>query len=208
MKKIFLKSRHLVVAFSLLVASLCIIGCQAEDVTTDAEESAKDTEIITSKSIPGIPIDPDFGPPPMPSPQVFDEHCIVRLAYLSYLERCPENAAVVGYWINIFRAQGFTGVAVGFISSPEARQRWNHRYNAFLHRNNITSQDIDIKVYIAYRGLAQREPDVNGGIFWTNILRTQGLAAVANGIANGPRFQNRLRNIRTECNNADNRCVF
>jgi hypothetical protein len=207
MKKILFKSRHLAIAFTLIVATLCLIGCQSEDSITDVEESVSETEIITSKRDPRIP-NPDFNPPVMPSPQIFDEHCIVRLAYLSYLERCPENAAVVGYWINIFRAQGFTGIAVGFVSSPEASQRWNHRYNSFLHRNNITSQQIDKKVYIAYQGLAEREPDVNGGIYWTNILRTRGLADVVNGIANGPRFQNRLRNISAECSAADNQCVF
>jgi hypothetical protein len=145
-------------------------------------------------------------------PPMFDEECIVRLAYLSYLERCPENAAVVGYWVNVFRAQSFTGIATGFVSSPEASQRWNHRYNSFLHRNNVTSHQIDKKVYIAYQGLAEREPDVNGGIYWTNILNASGpnggLGAVVNGIAAGPRFQNRLRNISAECAAADNQCIF
>ncbi|MEM6720766.1 MAG: hypothetical protein AAF611_15660 [Bacteroidota bacterium] len=206
MKKIILKSRYFAIAFSLIVASLCIISCQTEDGTVDAEEAI--IEEATSKRAPGIPINPDYRPPNIPNPPMIDEQCVVRLAYLSYSERCPENANVVNYWIGVLRSQGFTGVAVGFINAPGVLQRWDHRYRSFLQRNNITSSDIDKKVYIAYQGLAQREPDVNGGIFWTQILNNRGLGDVVNGIANGPRFQNRLRNISTECTNAANRCVF
>lgn len=204
MKNFIFKSRHFVVAFSLIVASFYIIGCQSEEVTTEDDVQIEST----SKSFtPGIPYPPDFRPPNIPN-QFIDDHCVVRLAYLSYLERCPENASVVAYWINVRRTQGFGALASGFISSPEASQRWNHRYNAFLHRNNITSYDINKKVYIAYRGLLLREPDVSGGMYWTNILRTRGLLDVANGIGNSPEFRRRQAGFPTECSNAANQCTF
>ncbi|WP_420570944.1 hypothetical protein [Kordia sp.] len=207
MKKFFLKSRFLIVAFSLIVVSLYITSCQTDEVVSEEDATTK-TETTTSKSAPSIPFNPDFRPPNIPNPPMIDEHCVVRLAYLSYLERCPENAGVVNYWIGVLRRDKFGGLAVGFISSPEANQRWNHRYNAFLHRNHITSNDIAKKVYIAYRGLLLREPDVNGGRYWTNILNTRNLLAVANGIGNSPEFRRRLARISTECINAANRCTY
>jgi hypothetical protein len=200
MKKFIFKSRHFILAFSLIVGSLYLIGCQTDEVTTELEDTAVEADIITSKR----PFDPDLDPPSIP----VDAHCVVRLAYLSYLERCPENAGVVGYWINVFNQQGFGGLAVGFITSPEASQRWNSRYQHFLNRNNITSYQINKKVYIAYRGLLLREPDVAGGIGWTNVLRSHGILAVANGIGSSAEFQRRLNRIFIECNNAANRCQF
>ncbi|PTX60199.1 uncharacterized protein DUF4214 [Kordia periserrulae] len=201
MKKFIFTSRHLVIVLSLVIASLCIIGCQSEDIAT---EDSPALETVTSKQ---IPLEPDFIPPNIPNPSI-DVHCVVRLAYLSYLERCPENASVVSYWTNIFYSQGFEGVAVGFISSPEASQRWNSRYHSFLNRNNLTSYQIDKKVYIAYQGLLLREPDVNGGTYWTNQLRSRGLNYVARAIGSSPEFERRLANISTECNNAANQCTF
>jgi len=191
MKKFIFKPRHFILAFALAAGSLFIIGCQTEDLTTEVEESIKETEIITSKNNPNL-----------------DSHCVVRLAYLSYLERCPESAAVVNHWINVLETRGFAVLAKGFITSPEASQRWNSRYHHFLNRNNITSQHIDKLVYIAYRGLLLREPDVSGGINWTNVLRSRGILYVADRIGNSPEFQRRLDRIFIECNNAANRCQF
>lgn len=199
------KSRHFIVVFSLIIASLYIVGCQSEAITTEDDTQIEST---AKRIIPQIPFEPDFRPPNIPNPPMIDEHCVVRLAYLSYLERCPENASVVNYWIGVLRRDDFGGLAVGFINSAEANQRWTHRYNAFLHRNNITSHDIAKKVYIAYRGLLLREPDVSGGMYWTNILNTRSLLHVANGIGNSPEFARRRANFPTECSNAANRCTF
>lgn len=203
MKQFIFKSRHFILAFSLIVGSLYLIGCQTDEVTSE-EDIITNTESTTSKS---IPLNPDFRPPRIPN-QFIDDHCVVRLAYLSYLERCPENASVVAYWINVRRTQGFEGLAKGFITSLEASQRWNSRYHSFLNRNNITSSQIHKKVYIAYRGLLLREPDVNGGIYWTNILNTRGILDVARGIGNSPEFRARQSGFPTECSNAANQCTF
>lgn len=203
MKKLIFKTRHVAFVLFMLATSLCIIGCQTEEITTEDDSIIK-TETSTSKR---IPLDPDFIPPNIPN-QFIDDHCVVRLAYLSYLERCPENASVVAYWINVRRTQGFGALAAGFISSPEASQRWNSRYHHFLNRNNLTSHQIDKKIYIAYRGLLLREPDVNGGIYWTNILRNTNLTYVANAIGSSPEFERRLARIATECANAANQCTF
>ncbi|AXG68656.1 hypothetical protein KORDIASMS9_00872 [Kordia sp. SMS9] len=207
MKKIILKPRHFILVFALLVGSLFTIGCQSEDVTNKDDIQIEST---TSKRAldPNIPYEPDFTPPNIPNPPMIDEHCVVRLAYLSYSERCPENASVVNYWIGVLRSQRFEGLAVGFITAPGNLQRWDHRYRSFLHRNNITSHQISKTVYIAYRGLLLREPDVNGGAYWTNVERNVGLINVARGIGNSPEFGRRLSRISTECNNAANQCTF
>ncbi|WP_430411242.1 hypothetical protein [Kordia sp.] len=203
MKKLIFKARYFVLVLSMIVGSLYLIGCQTEELTSEPEET-----VTASKSIEGrIPYTPDFSPPNIPNRNI-DDHCVVRLAYLSYLERCPENASVVSYWINIRRTQGFEGLAAGFITSAEANQRWNSRYLSFLSRNNITSNQIKKKVYIAYRGLLLREPDVAGGIYWTTILNARGIVDVAKGIGNSPEFNRRLSRIATECNNAANQCTF
>ena len=204
MKKMLLISRFFIVAFSLVVMSLYITSCQTDEVSSE-EDTITNTESIANKS---IPLDPDYIPPNIPN-RFIDDHCVARLAYLSYLERCPENASVVAYWINVRRTQGFAALAAGFISSPEASQRWNSRYHHFLNRNNLTSYQVSKKVYIAYQGLLLREPDVNGGrIYWTNILRNTNLNFVANAIGSSPEFERRLARIATECANAANQCTY
>jgi hypothetical protein len=208
MKKLFLKSRYVVLVFSMIVTLLYITGCQTEDVTTESDDVIISTDTNQSKIGPGIPYTPDFRPPNIPNPPMIDAHCVVRLAYLSYLERCPENASVVNYWINILNTRGFDDLAKGFITSSEADQKWNSRYLQYLSRNNITSQQIAKKIYIAYRGLLLREPDVAGGKYWTNILNNNNILVVANGIGNSPEFQRRLSRISTECTNAANQCTF
>lgn len=204
MKKFIFKHRYFAFVFLMIVASLFVISCQTEEVTTESEDTVTSSKIIQG----GIPYDPDFRPPNIPNPPSFDAHCVVRLAYLSYLERCPENASVVNYWINILNTRGFDDLAKGFITSSEANTKWHSRYLSYLSRNNITSQHVAKYVYIAYRGLLLREPDVSGGIYWTNILNTRGILAVANGIGNSPEFRARLSRISTECTNAANRCTF
>jgi len=192
----------------MIIVSIYITGCQTEDITAESEDTVISTDTNQSKAVPGIPFNPDFRPPNIPNPPMIDKHCVVRLAYLSYLERCPENASVVNYWIYILNTQKFGGLAKGFITSHEASQRWSSRYQSFLTRNNITSHQINKKVYIAYRGLLLREPDVSGGMYWTNILNTRGILAVANGIGNSPEFAIRRNGFPTECNNAANQCTF
>ncbi|MBC8755182.1 hypothetical protein H2O64_10895 [Kordia sp. YSTF-M3] len=204
MKNSIFKFRNLSAVLVVLVVSFYVISCQTEEITAESEDSVTSTE----QKFSGGPLNPDFRPPNIPNPPSIDAHCVVRLAYLSYLERCPENASVVNYWINILNTRGFDDLAKGFITSPEANSKWHSRYLSFLNRNNVTSQQINKKIYIAYRGLLLREPDVSGGIYWTNILYTRGLLNVANGIGNSPEFRARLSRISTECNNAANQCTF
>ncbi|WP_298417424.1 hypothetical protein [uncultured Kordia sp.] len=205
MKKLIFKARYFALVLSMIVGALYITSCQTDEITSEQEETAisKDLE-ENQRSIPNIA---DFSPPRIPNPNI-DEHCVVRLAYLSYLERCPENASVVSYWIGVLNRENFGGLAKGFITSPEANQRWNTRYHQFLNRNNINSSQISKKVYIAYRGLLLREPDVNGGIYWTNIERATNILTVANGIGNSAEFNRRRNGFPTECANAANQCPF
>lgn len=120
MKKLILKSRHVALVLFLIAGSLYITGCQTDEVTTESEETIISKDLQEGKR--SIPIDPDFSRPNIPNPDT-DVHCVVRLAYLSYLQRCPENAGVVGYWVNVLNSSGFGALAKGFITSPEANQR-------------------------------------------------------------------------------------
>lgn len=190
----------------LFLGLFIVVSCEKEEDLNDSIE-AVDTIDSPEKRFP-LPDYPDFTPPNIPQPPTFDAHCVVRLAYLSYLRRCPENAQVVNGWIQVLLTQGFDDLAKGFITSNEANVKWNSQYHSFLSRNNLNSVEVHKFIYIAYRGLLLREPDVNGGKYWTTVFYDRGIRAVANGIGNSAEFRNRLANIQTECNNAANQCTF
>ena len=209
MKTQNLKLRYLFV-LPILFALFLIISCEKEEDTFEPPvEAVGTTENLedTGKIYPLLDR-PDFTPPNIPQPPAFDAHCVVRLAYLSYLRRCPENAQVVNGWIQVLLTQGFDDLAKGFITSNEASVKWNSQYHSYLSRNNLNSVEVHKFIYIAYRGLLLREPDVNGGKGWTNVFYDRGIRAVANGIGNSAEFRRRLNNIQTECNNAANQCTY
>ena len=205
MKSLSIKNR-LIIGIIILLSIFLTLSCEQEDPFEDSVE-AIDTSIEADQKI--YIDDPDFGPPRnIPNPPSFDARCVVRLAYLSYLGRCPENNSVVNGWIQVLLNQGFDDLAAGFILSPEASVKWNTQYNHFLNRTGVSSHEINKLVYIAYRGLLLREPDVNGGKYWTTVLYQRGIKDVANGIGNSPEFRRRLDNIQTECINAANNCQY
>ncbi|MDY8137814.1 DUF4214 domain-containing protein [Aquimarina sp. 2201CG5-10] len=205
MNKLILKSRFLI-TLSIILGLLFVVSCEKEEAFNN-EIEAVDTTQASERSFP-LPDRPDFTPPNIPQPPRYDAHCVVRLSYLSYLRRCPENAGVVNYWINVLNTQGFDDLAKGFITSNEASVKWSSQYHSYLSRNNLNSVEVHKFIYIAYRGLLLREPDVNGGRYWTNIFYDNGIRAVANGIGNSQEFRNRLNNIQTECTNAANQCTY
>ncbi|MDH7444151.1 hypothetical protein [Aquimarina sp. 2201CG14-23] len=206
MKTLFFKLRYLIVC-SMVLGLLITVSCEKEETPIESIESVDTVNDIQEKRF-STPDDPDFRPPRIPQPPQFDAVCVVRLAYLSYLRRCPENQSVVNGWVSVLLTRGFDDLAAGFITSHEANVKWNSQYHSFLSRNHLTSHQVDKQVYIAYRGLLLREPDVNGGIGWTHNLRQFGIKFVANGIANSQEFANRLANIATECTNAANQCTY
>ncbi|WP_109300501.1 hypothetical protein [Aquimarina sp. AU474] len=205
MNTLILKSRYLLI-LSIVAGIFFVVSCE-KDETFDEPIEALDTSDDTQKAFQ-IPERPDFNPPNIPQPPRFDAHCVVRLSYLSYLRRCPENANVVNGWISVLRTRGFADLAKGFITSNEASVKWNSQYHSYLSRNNLNSVEVHKFIYIAYRGLLLREPDVNGGKGWTNVFYDRGIRAVANGIGNSAEFRRRLNNIQTECNNAANQCTY
>ncbi|MBW1297691.1 hypothetical protein [Aquimarina litoralis] len=207
MKTLIFKNRYFLVC-SIILGLLVITSCEKEDAFSEPVQSIENIDSEIQQKRFSTPDDPDFRPPNIPSPPQFNALCVVRLAYLSYLERCPENQSVVNGWISVLLTRGFDDLAEGFITSHEASVKWEHRYRSFLQRNHLNRHQIDKQVYIAYRGLLLREPDVNGGIGWTHNLRQFGIKFVANGIANSQEFANRLANISTECTNANNQCQF
>jgi len=210
MKKIIYKQYYLIL-IPIIVGALLIASCEKEELFTESQEVTEKniSDIETQEKIAfSTPDDPDFRPPRIPRPPQFDAFCVVRLSYLSYLRRCPENANVVNGWVSVLLSRGFDDLAEGFITSAEARVKWNSQYHSFLSRNNLSNVDVHLFIYIAYRGMLLREPDVNGGIGWTNLLYQRGLKSVVNGIANSQEFRNRLAGIFVECRNADSQCQY
>jgi len=134
----------------------------------------------------------------------FDKQCFVKLCYSSYLKRCGEQAGI-NYWLgvlgnaNIPSPDEITNVVMGFITSAEASNKWENNYANYLAARGLNRSHISKRIYIAYRGLLLRQPDVNGGIYWTNIQRSQGLRTAVFNIGSSQEFRNRLNNIQTEC---------
>ena len=206
MKNLILKPRYFLF-FPMILGLLIITSCEKEEHSEEPVEIVNGADTTQQKRF-SIPENPDFRPPRIPRPPQFDAVCVVRLSYLSYLRRCPENSSVVNGWVSVLLTRGFDDLAEGFITSTEARVKWNSQYNSFLSRNNLNSTDIHKFIYIAYQGMLLREPDVNGGIGWTDLYYQRGLKDVVNGIANSQEFRNRLAGIATECTNAENQCTY
>ncbi|WP_024770376.1 MULTISPECIES: hypothetical protein [Aquimarina] len=202
MKKLMFRSHYLVL-FPMILGLLLISSCEKEDTDNEPVEIV-DTKEVSEKS---FPLDPDLREPNIPRPG-YNAPCVVRLSYLSFLRRCPENSGVMNYWINILNSQGFDDMTKGFVTSNEASVKWNSQYNSYLSRNGLSSNQVDKLIYITYRGMLLREPDVTGGMGWTNLLYDKGLKKVLNGVANSQEFRNRLANISTECTNAANQCTY
>jgi hypothetical protein len=202
MKNLIFKSQYLLL-IPVIIGLLTITSCEKEDEITES------VEVIENVDFTGrmFPLDPDLREPNIPNPQ-YNAPCVVRLSYLSFLKRCPENSGVVNYWVNILNSQGFDDMTKGFVTSNEASVKWNSQYNSFLSREGVSSNQVDKLIYIAYQGMLLREPDVNGGMGWTNLLYQSGIKSVLRGIANSQEFQNRLNNISAECTNAANQCVY
>jgi len=95
---------------------------------------------------------------------------------------------------------------MGFITSPEASNKWENNYASYLAARGLNRNHISKHIYIAYRGLLLRQPDVSGGIYWTNIQQSQGLRTAVLNIGSSPEFRNRLNNIQDECNNYNANC--
>ena len=132
----------------------------------------------------------------------FDKLCFVQLCYSSYLGRCGEQAGI-NNWLNVLgnaSPNRITNVAVGFITSAEAANKWEHSYVCYLSARGLSRNQISKNIYIAYRGLLLREPDVGGGQYWTGVVNNHGLWTAVSGIGSSVEFSNRLRSIRSECN--------
>jgi len=141
----------------------------------------------------------------------FNKPCFVKLCYSSYLKRCGEQAGI-NYWLGVLGNAYFpspdkiTDVAMGFITSQEASNKWENNYASYLAARGLNRSHISKRIYIAYRGLLLRQPDVSGGIYWTNIQRSEGLRAAVFNIGSSQEFRNRLNNIQAECNAYNANC--
>jgi len=179
---------------TVLTISVFLTSCEQENFTIDenlVEEQVENSTDLESR--------------------YFDKVCFVKLCYSSYLGRCGE-AGGINYWLSLFGnpniplTHQIADVAVGFITSWEASNKWENNYASFLATRGLNRNQISKNIYIAYRGLLLRQPDVGGGKYWTYIAKSQGLKKAVIGIASSAEFSNRLRNIRTECNAYNANC--
>jgi len=134
--------------------------------------------------------------------------CFIELCYSSYLKRCGDQGGI-NYWLSVLENPNINRiatVALGFITSQEAKNKWENNYANFLAARGLNRSDISKHIYIAYRGLLLRQPDVSGGIYWTGIQRNEGLRTAVINIASSQEFFNRLNNIGAECNNYNANC--
>ncbi|WP_074409267.1 MULTISPECIES: hypothetical protein [Aquimarina] len=206
MKKLIYRLQYLVL-FPMFLGLLLISSCEKEDANNEPVEIV-DTTNTPEKSFP-FPEDPDFRPPrDIPSPPQIDATCVIRISYLSFLRRCPENQSVVTQWVRELNRRDVCFVTEQFIISNEAKVRWGNQYYSYLNRYNLTELQLDLDIYIAYRGLLLREPDVTGGIAWTREMKRTSLKAVVCGIMNSQEYQIRKNNMATECTNAANQCTY
>lgn len=140
--------------------------------------------------------------------RTFNKTCFVELCYSSYLGRCADASGLT-HWLGVLgnaNINRITTVALGFITSQEARNKWENNYASFLATNGLTRSQISKNIYIAYRGLLLRQPDVGGGIYWTDQANCHGLRHSVKAIASTPEFFNRLSNIQAECNAYNANC--
>jgi len=143
--------------------------------------------------------------------RTFNKQCFVKLCYNSYLKRCGDQGGI-NYWISLLdditndTNNKIANVALGFITSQEASNKWENNYASFLAARGLNRSNISKHIYIAYRGLLLREPDVSGGIYWTDIQRNQGLRTAVINIASSPEFFSRLNRTDAECAAYNRRC--
>lgn len=178
-----------VIAFSFFLSS-----CEQENFTI--EEDLAETQLQIDSELES---------------RTFNKLCFVQLCYSSYLRRCGD-AGGINYWLGVLGndprppVHKIADVAMGFITSAEASNKWESQYTSFLAARGLNRNQISKHIYIAYRGLLLRQPDVNGGKYWTTVAKQQGLKTAVIWIASSAEFGNRLRNIQTECNAYNANC--
>lgn len=196
MKSLNLKS----ILFGLMATTLTTVfltSCEKEVITPMENETPfKEQLVIDDQLEISKEIEQTL------SSRTFNKTCFVELCYSSYLGRCGEQNGI-HYWLGVLGNASINEIATvakGFITSQEAKNKWENAYSNFLAANGLNRSQIKKSIYIAYRGLLLRQPDVGGGIHWTNIQNNQGLKTAIKGIASSPEFFNRLTTINVECN--------
>jgi len=181
---------------AILTVTTFLTSCEKEPIIPIAGEMNVD-ELITEEQ---AKISADIEN--VITSRTFNTDCFVKLCYSSYLGRCADVGGF-NYWLGVLgnaNMNKIATVAKGFITSQEAKNKWESNYASFIAANGLNRTDIKKSIYIAYRGLLLRQPDVGGGIHWTNIQKNHGLKEAIKGIASSPEFFNRLSNIDAECN--------
>jgi len=182
---------------AIAMLTILMTSCEKESINPQEEiQIAEEQEQITTEIEKTL------------NSRTFNTTCFVELCYSSYLGRCGDQNGI-HYWLGVLgnaSINKIATVAIGFITSQEAKNKWENNYAAFLAANGLSRSDIKKSIYIAYRGLLLRQPDVGGGIHWTNVQKNHGLRAAVKGIASSPEFFNRLSNIGAECAAYDANC--
>jgi len=196
MNKLKLKSLlRSLMAISML--TVLITSCEKEDIKPQEEILIAEDQLQITTNIEKTL-----------NSRTFNKTCFVELCYSSYLGRCGDQNGI-HYWLGVLGNASINKIATvakGFITSQEAKNKWENDYASFIAVNGLSRSDIKKSIYIAYRGLLLRQPDVGGGIHWTDIQKSHGLKEAIIGIASSPEFFNRLSNIDAECNAYNANC--
>jgi len=185
---------------AILAASVLLTSCEQENLNLTDEDLIAEEQVQINADLEN----------PVTS-RSFNKPCFVKLCYSSYLRRCGD-AGGINYWLGVLgnaprpSVQKIADVALGFITSVEASNKWENQYASFLAARGLNRNQISKHIYIAYRGLLLRQPDVNGGKYWTHIANIHGLRTAVIHIASSQEFFNRLGNIGAECNAYNANC--
>jgi len=194
------------ILFSLLTiatVSIFISSCKKEPITPIEEEIIFNDELITEDQLKiSNDIENIF------TSGKLDKNCFIKHCYSSCLGRCGEQSGI-NYWLaelDDTSINKIVSVALGFITSEEASDKWEDDYSDYLSSIGINESQVSKSIYITYRGLNLREPDVRGGMHWTDYANQHGLENAVKALTLTPEFFRRLRNISTECNTYNLNC--
>jgi len=188
------------ILFSLMAFTMLTIfmtSCEKENIQPIEEEMVLDTQTLNLSELENVI-----------NSRAFNTTCFVELCYSGYLRRCADESGL-NYWLGVLgnaTPNKIINVVLGFITSQEAKNKWQNNYTSYLAARSLNSHHISKHIYITYRGLLNRQPDVSGGIYWTGIQRNEGLRSAVNAMASSAEFANRLNNIQAECNAYNANC--
>jgi len=188
---------------TLTMVTVFSSSCKKEPIAPIDKEVIFDEELIT-KFQKEISDDIEY----IFTSNTANKTCFVKLCYNSYLGRCGEQSGI-NYWIDELEDASINkiaSVALDFTTAQEVSDKWENDYTNYLSSIGINNDQVNKSTYIIYRGLLNREPDVHGGMHWTNYTSSHRLENAIKAIMLTPEFLRRLKKMSAECSTYDRNC--